>query len=239
MSISSILVHRCDADLNKVRPERHSLPRKRPGGGIVTIVGIGSVQQILVVDVVQRVVTGQPIQRNAAPPLRFVQLHAFYLLEIVKSGAHPDAHPLRCVGLVERVVHVKCQFAHRLSLRELDVDQMRLGPVALPVRVDGRVSYLFHPVTGFGRRQRPNGLVPDLPNCVTNYRVGQRGQRLVGGDTNDVAIGHPRSGIIGGILALLFFIFLFARLLAACGIIVRLGHGDCRCLVQVLHSRCY
>ena len=85
---------------------------------------------------------------------------------------------------------------------------MRLGPIALPICLYGRVSYLFHSIAGLGRRKRPNGLMTNLSNGVGNYRVGERGQSLVCCDTDNVAIGYSRSGIVGGVLSLLLFVFL-------------------------------
>mmetsp|Transcript_23549 Transcript_23549/g.28960 ORF Transcript_23549/g.28960 Transcript_23549/m.28960 type:complete len:215 (-) Transcript_23549:564-1208(-) len=104
----------------------------------------------------------QIIQSNTNPPNRLTHLHNPHLHQIVTRHAHPHAQPFRRITLVEIVIEIERHHPHTRASRELDVDQVRLSAIALPVRVRGCVADLIYPVSRFGGGEGPHGFVPDF-----------------------------------------------------------------------------
>eukprot|EP00326_Haptolina_ericina_P019414 CAMPEP_0181181820 /NCGR_PEP_ID=MMETSP1096-20121128/7544_1 /TAXON_ID=156174 ORGANISM="Chrysochromulina ericina, Strain CCMP281" /NCGR_SAMPLE_ID=MMETSP1096 /ASSEMBLY_ACC=CAM_ASM_000453 /LENGTH=172 /DNA_ID=CAMNT_0023270355 /DNA_START=396 /DNA_END=910 /DNA_ORIENTATION=+ len=97
------------------------------------------------------------------PPAGFVQLLHVDLLQVVERRACSDRNLRRRVALVVFEVSVDLDLMDPHLLWELDVDEVWLGAVGLPVRVSAVISQLLDAIPRLSSRERPYCLLTDLP----------------------------------------------------------------------------
>ena len=111
------------------------------------------------------------------PADRLVQGHDPDLHQIVERRARPYRDFLGGVRLVEPKVQVEGHLADARLPLELDVDEVGLPAVGLPVRVRRAVAQLVDAVARLRRRERPDGLLADLPPTGVGPEVRRAGAR--------------------------------------------------------------
>ena len=84
------------------------------------------------------------LERNHDPTVGFMEFHVLDLLQIMKMITDTNGNSKRSVRFVQFVVCVDAHVLDQHLLLELDVDQVRLGPVRLPIRFQAVVAQLIH-----------------------------------------------------------------------------------------------
>ena len=200
--VPPVLMHRQYANLDKVGAHRLALPGRYPRPTSIPDVVVRAVllPQIRIEYIVEDVLAPLPPQGDRDPPARLADVDGTHVLEVVEGGADPHLHPLGGVTLVEVEVHIERDRGNCLPSVKLDVDVVGLQPIALPVRVEGRIAELVDAVPRLGGAKRPARSPPDLADRRGHLGVGKERQRGGGFEAEVTIIAGSSVGDAVGVV---------------------------------------